>query len=88
MSYRGVRFSEQAFSITAAQLNSSLLIMSVIAILIPAGFHAAFSNLSDKVEGPDVLKMSRGIAVILLIIYGWLPFFTCALFCNLHYSAT
>ncbi|KNZ59023.1 hypothetical protein VP01_1816g8 [Puccinia sorghi] len=66
---RGVRFSEQAFSITAAQLNSSLLIMSVIAILIPAGFHAAFSNLNDSVEGPDVLKMSRGIAVILLIIY-------------------
>lgn len=65
----GVRFSEQAFSITAAQLNSSLLIMSVIAILIPAGFHAAFSNLSDSVEGPDVLKMSRGIAVILLVIY-------------------
>ncbi|POW12546.1 hypothetical protein PSHT_08052 [Puccinia striiformis] len=56
----GVRFSEQAFSITAAQLNSSLLIMSVIAILIPAGFHAAFSNLNDSVEGPDVLKMSRG----------------------------
>ena len=88
MSYRGARFSEQAFSITTSQLNSSLLIMSVIAILIPAGFHAAFSKLSDKVEGPDVLKMSRGIAVILLIIYGWLPFFTCALFCNLHYSAT
>ncbi|WAR61912.1 hypothetical protein PtB15_14B2 [Puccinia triticina] len=65
----GVRFSEQAFSITAAQLNSSLLIMSVIAILIPAGFHAAFSNLNDSVEGPDVLKMSRGISVILLIIY-------------------
>lgn len=65
----GIRFSEQAFSITAAQLNSSLLIMSVIAILIPAGFHAAFSNLGDSVEGPDVLKMSRGIAVILLIIY-------------------
>ncbi|POW03316.1 hypothetical protein PSTT_11188 [Puccinia striiformis] len=66
----GVRFSEQAFSITAAQLNSSLLIMSVIAILIPAGFHAAFSNLNDSVEGPDVLKMSRGISVILLVIYG------------------
>ncbi|KAH9452074.1 hypothetical protein Pst134EA_026009 [Puccinia striiformis f. sp. tritici] len=65
----GVRFSEQAFSITAAQLNSSLLIMSVIAILIPAGFHAAFSNLNDSVEGPDVLKMSRGISVILLVIY-------------------
>lgn len=65
----GIRFSEQAFSITAAQLHSSLLIMSVIAILIPAGFHAAFSSLSDSVEGPDVLKMSRGIAVILLVIY-------------------
>lgn len=34
----GVRFSEQGFSTVAAQLNSSLLMMSVVAILIPAGF--------------------------------------------------
>lgn len=90
----GIRFSEQGFSTTAAQLNSSLLMMSVVAILIPAGFvrrvplstetvelgglsrltfaqHAAFGSLADNVEGPDVLKMSRGIAIILLLVYGW-----------------
>jgi len=83
----GARFSEQAFTITTSQLNSSLLIMSVIAILIPAGFHAAFSKLSDKVEGPDVLKMSRGIAVILLIIYA--PYLVFQLWSHAHlYSQT
>lgn len=34
----GIRFSEQGFSTVAAQLNSSLLMMSVVAVLIPAGF--------------------------------------------------
>jgi len=40
----------------------------VIAILIPAGFHAAFSG-NDPNEQADVLAMSRGTAVILLVIY-------------------
>jgi len=64
----GLRFSEQSFGDTGAQINSSLLVTSVIAILIPAGFHAAFSG-NDPNEQADVLAMSRGTAVILLVIY-------------------
>ncbi|KAI5481582.1 pentatricopeptide repeat protein [Pseudohyphozyma bogoriensis] len=67
----GVKFSEQGFKDTAAQLNSSLLVIAVIAILIPAGYNAAFnSSESDATEVNAILKMSRGIAIILLFIYG------------------
>jgi len=91
----GTRFSEQGFLASAANLNSSLLILSVIAVLIPAVFHVAVSansasgtnstnsaNSTDSAnstqtggallpgpEGTDILRMSRGVAVILLAIY-------------------
>jgi Ca2+:H+ antiporter len=40
------------------------------AILIPAGFHAAFSgSIGTPEEKADVLSMSRGTAVIVLVIY-------------------
>lgn len=67
----GVRFSEQGFKDTAAQLNSSLLVISVIAILIPAGYNAAFSaTQSDAAEIQAILSMSRGASIILLFVYG------------------
>lgn len=75
--YGGAKYSEQTVMSTAAQLNASLLQISVLAMLIPAGFHFAFtssgtttsSTLSPEAEADDVLKMSRGVAVILLVLY-------------------
>lgn len=73
----GTRFAEQGFLASAAQLNSSLLTLSVVAVLFPAAFHFAVTPggsardpLDDVAEGHDILKMSRGVAVILLFIYG------------------
>jgi Ca2+/H+ antiporter len=43
--------------------------MSVITILIPAGFHATSGALSDALERADILKVSRGASIILLLIY-------------------
>lgn len=44
-------------------------------MLIPAGFHFAYSSttssLTDEEEKADVLKMSRGVAIILL--GAWAP---------------
>jgi len=69
----GTRFSEQGFGIGAAQLNSSLLTISVIAVLLPAAFHLSLGNgnsdISSTVEGSDILKVSHGVALILLFIY-------------------
>jgi len=66
----GLRYSEQGFSEASSQVNSSLLVIAVFAILVPAGFHFALDNtLDDITERDDVLAMSRGLAVILLSIY-------------------
>lgn len=73
----GLRFKEQEFKQTAAQLNSGLLAMAVIAVLIPAGFHATLGGtINDPMERDDLLKVSRGVSIILLIIYGGFLFFT------------
>jgi len=67
----GLRFSEQGFGISAVQIQSSLLTLSVVAVLIPAAFHfvvGAATN-TDSTEGPDLLAVSHGVAIILLVIY-------------------
>lgn len=70
----GIRFKEQEFQQTAAQLNSSILAMAVIAVLIPAGFHATL-DIRDDLERTEILKVSRGVSIILLFIYaGYLYF--------------
>ena len=47
-----------------------VLVIAVIAILIPAGFHAAFdASIENGKEKADILKMSRGTSVIVLVIY-------------------
>ncbi|KAF9565232.1 calcium/proton exchanger [Agrocybe pediades] len=66
----GLKYSEQGFGASATQLNSSLLTISVIAVLLPAAFHfAADPQLSNNQEGHDILAVSRGVAIILLFIY-------------------
>ncbi|CAE6493234.1 unnamed protein product [Rhizoctonia solani] len=71
----GTRYSEQGFMASAAQLNSSLLAISVIAVLLPAAFHFATNQQADPDEGQDILKMSHGVAIVLLIIYAGYLFF-------------
>ncbi|ORY32632.1 Sodium/calcium exchanger protein-domain-containing protein [Naematelia encephala] len=77
----GVRFAEQTIKTTAAQLNSSLLLIAVIAVLIPSAFHFSIDS-SDSSneqlaagEGADLLSMSHAVAIILLVLYlGYLVF--------------
>ncbi|OJT15202.1 Vacuolar cation/proton exchanger 5 [Trametes pubescens] len=67
----GTRFSEQGFGISVTQLNSTLLMMSVIALLIPAAFHfTAGEQIDDPKEAKDILSVSHGTSIILLFIYG------------------
>lgn len=70
----GTRFSEQGFGISASQLNSSLLTLSVIGLLIPAAYDmvAGNNNITGygvATEQVDILKVSHGVAVVLLFIY-------------------
>lgn len=69
----GMRFSEQGFGQSAVQLNSSLLTISVIAVLLPGAFQMALQGQPAYDESStdyEILKTSRGVAIILLFIYG------------------
>ncbi|KZV74613.1 Calcium/proton exchanger [Peniophora sp. CONT] len=76
----GTKFAEQGFAFSASQINTSLLTLSVIAVLLPAAFHLALHdiptdsnstalNTALKNEGTDILAISHGVALILLFIY-------------------
>ncbi|KAF7341487.1 Vacuolar calcium ion transporter [Mycena venus] len=74
----GVRVLEQDLHPHQTQLNQTLLTIGVMTLLIPAAFFAALDNgvagtagadlLSDTMRG-KFLKMSRGLALILIAVY-------------------
>ncbi|KAG1908139.1 uncharacterized protein F5891DRAFT_991720 [Suillus fuscotomentosus] len=78
----GARIWEQDLHPAHTQLNHTLLTVGVLALLLPASFYAAISGstssgISANGELPDLgsntqtdfLTMSRGLAVLLLLIY-------------------
>ncbi|KAG7444949.1 calcium/proton exchanger [Guyanagaster necrorhizus] len=66
----GIRFSQQQFQQTAAQLNTSLLTLAAIALVIPTCFAFAIEHASgEETERDVILEMSRGSALILIFIY-------------------
>jgi Ca2+:H+ antiporter len=70
----GIRFHEQIYTIRSAQLNISLLGISALVIVIPAAFNAAVTQLGSvpvTISDRDILKLSRGVAFILLFLYAW-----------------
>ncbi|KAJ7053376.1 Calcium/proton exchanger [Mycena amicta] len=73
----GLRFSEQGFAIGAAQLNSSLLTLSVVAVMLPIMYQlsAGFNGADKTKTQTQLLQFSHGIALILLVVYiGYLLF--------------
>lgn len=65
----GYRFHQQEFQPIVAQLNLSLMTLSVITLLVPAAFHEFLSErLQAGEEGPILLQLSRGTSVILLLM--------------------
>ena len=72
----GLRVKEQVFLEAPAQLNTSLLMMAVISLVIPSAFHAVLGGIPDDTERSDILKFSRGVSVLLLLIYCGFLFFS------------
>ncbi|KAK2623536.1 hypothetical protein QTJ16_007090 [Diplocarpon rosae] len=60
----GLRREEQFFNVTVAQTAASLLALAVGSVIIPT----CFDNFSDTPVS-DVAALSRGTAVILLVVY-------------------
>ncbi|KAI0091210.1 Sodium/calcium exchanger protein-domain-containing protein [Irpex rosettiformis] len=72
----GMRFTAQDFDSTATQIHSSLLSLSVGAVLLPAAFHFTLSyrtgeNVQTSMEEQkkDILRMSHGVSIVLIFIY-------------------
>lgn len=73
----GLTRVQQTFNQTVAQTMSSLMALATAGLMVPAAFHAAMPKLKNNVGFPDpelesdyrILSLSRGVAVILLVIY-------------------
>ncbi|KAJ7688413.1 hypothetical protein B0H17DRAFT_938383, partial [Mycena rosella] len=74
----GARIAAQELHLHLSGLNQTLLTTGVLSLVLPAAFFAALNSsdparstqnvVSDDVRG-DILKVSRGLAVILLAVY-------------------
>ncbi|KIJ10681.1 hypothetical protein PAXINDRAFT_101945 [Paxillus involutus ATCC 200175] len=68
----GSRFFEQGFGAGAVLVQSSLLTISVIAILLPGAILVVtqgMANYDQTLAGQKILNLSHGLAIILLFIY-------------------
>lgn len=68
----GYNRKQQCFNQTAAQTMSSLLAIATASLLIPAAFRATipFHKKQDWIVEGKILSLSRGTAIVLLIVYG------------------
>ena len=63
----GLEYQEQVYDSTVTQLSACLLALAVLSLLIPTAFHASFND--NDLANRQVLKLSRGTSIILLVVY-------------------
>src|SRR5690242_12686606 len=63
----GLRYKEQTFNSTVASTMSSLMAVSSASLIIPATLYAAMTKVDSQDQ--NIMTLSRGTSVILLIIY-------------------
>ena len=76
--FGGFNRIEQEFNMTVAQTASSLLFLAVAALLLPTAFQdfsSAPTNKDGVTTKPGVAQLSRGTAIILLVVYACYLFF-------------
>ena len=67
----GLKYERQTFSRTLAGVNSSMLLLAVAALVMPAVFaYVVFGTLADPGSHAQVERLSLWTAVVLLLIYG------------------
>ena len=70
----GIRRDESTFNTTVASTMSSLMIVAATSLIIPATMYAALSD-SSKSTDTNILVLSRGTAIIMLLLYCLYLFF-------------
>lgn len=65
----GVRYSQQEFNTTVASTMSSLMAVSSASLIIPATLYAALAKSDDPKSEDNILLLSHGTSIILLLVY-------------------
>lgn len=63
----GIRYPEQSFNSTVASTMSSLMTVATSSLIIPATLYAVMSE--NKSQEDNIMILSRGTSIILLLIY-------------------
>jgi Ca2+:H+ antiporter len=63
----GIRYREQSFNSTVASTMSSLMTVASASLIIPATLYAVMSE--DDGQDDNIIVLSRGTSIILLLIY-------------------
>ncbi|EXJ89076.1 Ca2+:H+ antiporter [Capronia epimyces CBS 606.96] len=63
----GIRYKEQSFNSTVASTMSSLMTVATSSLIIPATLYAVMSE--GKAQQDNIMFLSRGTSIILLLIY-------------------
>ena len=63
----GIKYREQTFNSTVASTMSSLMTVASASLIIPATLYAVMTN--DSGSDDNIMVLSRGTSIILLIIY-------------------
>jgi Ca2+:H+ antiporter len=63
----GIKYKEQSFNSTVASTMSSLMTVATSSLIIPATLYAVMSD--DKSQEDNIMILSRGTSIILLLIY-------------------
>ncbi|KAF2400933.1 calcium/proton exchanger family protein [Trichodelitschia bisporula] len=65
----GWRGGEQRFNSVVANAMASLMSIATVSLIIPATLYAALSSGETKVQDDNIALLSRGTAIIMLILY-------------------
>jgi Ca2+:H+ antiporter len=71
----GIRYHEQSFNSTVASTMSSLMAVASASLIIPATLYAALAKSKDASSEDNILLLSHGTAIILLLLYIMYLFF-------------
>lgn len=84
--FGGMKYPEQSFSSTVASTMSSLMAVASASLIIPAALYATLTP-TDKSSQHIILQLSRGTAVVLLVLYVLYLFFQLKTHAHLFLSA-
>lgn len=71
----GIKYREQRFNNVVASTMSSLMVVSTASLIIPATLYAVMRKQEDAIQKDNILILSHGTAIILLLLYVLYLFF-------------